>query len=338
MVGKSGRLTKQMEVAARSVLLAGLVTCVSGCGMVATSQNMQGVRLYEQGQAYGAMEKFQKAMANNPNDANAYYNLASTLHRMGIANKDPNALKQAEQLYNECLNRNPNHTDCYRALAVLLVETDRSDRAFVLLKNWAIRSPQDADARVELARLYQEFGDTKTAELAVAAGSAVGPNEPACMDCHGMAAGIEGRLPTGARQLPACLHAQRLQPGPCQSHCGAQQRHSGHYGGSPAQRRRVRSTSSSDGSLLTASRSRCRASRALRPRPAAARPHPASGSLPRPDLLLIRQQPPRGRLSDQQLSRPALGCTSFSGLRAELRIRVKASLRMRTPQTPDRGP
>jgi tetratricopeptide (TPR) repeat protein len=133
--------------------------------MVATSQNMQGVQLYEQGQVYGAMEKFQKAMVNNPRDANAYYNLASTMHRIGAGNKDANALKQAEQLYNECLNRNPDHRDCYRALAVLLVETDRSDRAFVLLKNWAVRNPQNADARVELARLYQEFGDTKTAEL-----------------------------------------------------------------------------------------------------------------------------------------------------------------------------
>jgi tetratricopeptide (TPR) repeat protein len=133
--------------------------------MMATSQNMQGVHLYEQGQLYGAMEKFQQAMAADPNDANAYYNLASTLHRMGSANNDPQLMQQAEQLYNECLNRNPDHTGCYRALAVLLVETDRSDRAFVLLKNWAIRNPQSADARIELARLYQEFGDTKTAEL-----------------------------------------------------------------------------------------------------------------------------------------------------------------------------
>ena len=126
---------------------------------------MQGVQLYKQGELYGAMEKFQSAMVNDPQDANAYYNMASSLHRMGISNKDGNALRQAEHLYNECLNRNPEHTDCHRALAVLLVETDRSDRAFVLLKNWAVRSPQNAEARVELARLYQEFGDSKTAEL-----------------------------------------------------------------------------------------------------------------------------------------------------------------------------
>jgi len=137
----------------------------SGCNMMATGQNMQGARLYEKGEYYTAMEKFQGAMASDPNDANAYYNLAATLHQLGSASKDENMLKQAETLYNQALDRNPNHTDCYRALAVLLVQTDRSDRAFALLKNWAIRSPQSADARVELARLYDEFGDSKTAEL-----------------------------------------------------------------------------------------------------------------------------------------------------------------------------
>jgi Tfp pilus assembly protein PilF len=151
----------------RLVCALGLVAVAASCGcnMVATGQNMQGARLYEKGQYYPAMEKFQQAMASDPNDANAYYNLASTLHRMGVANKDPNMLKQAETLYNQSLDRNPNHTDCYRALAVLLVQTDRADRAFALLKNWAIRNPQNADVRVELARLYEEFGDGKTAEL-----------------------------------------------------------------------------------------------------------------------------------------------------------------------------
>ncbi len=150
---------------AGSFIVAAWLMVNSGCGMVATGQNMNGVRLYEKGQYYGAMEDFRKAMANDPNDADAYYNLAATLHRMDTDSKDPQSLQQAEALYNECLNRNPNHTECYRGLAVLLAQTDRSDRAFVLLKNWAIRSPQNADARVELARLYQEYGDTKTAEL-----------------------------------------------------------------------------------------------------------------------------------------------------------------------------
>ncbi len=65
------------------LVLGALAIATSGCGMVSTGQNMNGVRLYQQGQYYGAMEQFQKAMASDPNDADAYYNMAATLHQMG---------------------------------------------------------------------------------------------------------------------------------------------------------------------------------------------------------------------------------------------------------------
>jgi tetratricopeptide (TPR) repeat protein len=133
--------------------------------MAADGQNLQGVRMYEQGQYDGAMRKFQEAVANDPSNADAYYNMAATLHRAGVDRKDENLIQQSETLYNRCLDLNPDHEDCHRGLAVLLVETGRSDRAFNLLKNWAIRSPEDADARIELARLYEEFGDPSTAQV-----------------------------------------------------------------------------------------------------------------------------------------------------------------------------
>jgi tetratricopeptide (TPR) repeat protein len=132
--------------------------------MAADGQNLQGVRMYQQGQYEGAMQRFQKAVATDPANADAYYNMAATLHRMGTARSDNNLLGQAETLYNQCLDLDDSHADCYRALAVLLAETGRSDRAFNLLKNWAVRSPNTADARIELARLYEEFGDRETAK------------------------------------------------------------------------------------------------------------------------------------------------------------------------------
>lgn len=163
-ITRAGRARRAGVRLAKGLILAA-VAASCGCNAVATGYNMQGARLYQQGQYYAAMEKFQSAMAANSADANAYYNLASTMHQLAATQRDPNLLIQAEALYNQCLDRNPNHAECHRALAVLLVQTDRSDRAFTLLKNWAMRSPQNADARVELARLYQEFGDSKAAEL-----------------------------------------------------------------------------------------------------------------------------------------------------------------------------
>lgn len=151
----------------RLILVGIAITAVPsiGCRMVADGQNIQGVRLENQGQHHAALQSFQQAIASNPTSADAYYNMAATYHRLGIQEKDQRQLDQAETLYNQCLDLNENHVDCRRGLAVLLTETDRSDRAFNLLKNWANSSPQLADARIELARLYEEAGDYETAKL-----------------------------------------------------------------------------------------------------------------------------------------------------------------------------
>jgi tetratricopeptide (TPR) repeat protein len=155
-----------------------LVCLVSGCSTMSTGQNTHGVRLYQKGDYNAALNQFQKAMTTDPNNADSYYNMAATLHRMGTAKKNPAMLQQAETLYNQCLDRNPDHSDCHRGLAVLLVETNRTDRAFTLLKNWAIRSPQNPEPRIEIARLYEEFGDMATAELQLQQAIQLDQNNP----------------------------------------------------------------------------------------------------------------------------------------------------------------
>ena len=83
-------------------VVIGAVLCSSlGCGAAASSYNVAGVRMYQQGQYPGALQQFQQAVATQPTNADAYYNMASTLHRMGTQQKDPKALGQAETLYNQ---------------------------------------------------------------------------------------------------------------------------------------------------------------------------------------------------------------------------------------------
>ncbi len=148
-----------------TITAVALCASATGCRMVADGQNIQGVRLEQKGQHQAALQRFQQAVASNPTSADAYYNMAATYHRLGIQQKDQRQLDQAETLYNQCLDLNENHVDCRRGLAVLLTETDRADRAFNLMKNWANSNPQSAEARVELARLYEESGDFETAKL-----------------------------------------------------------------------------------------------------------------------------------------------------------------------------
>ncbi|WDQ17416.1 tetratricopeptide repeat protein [Rhodopirellula sp. P2] len=146
-----------------SLIVGTLFASLTGCQWAAGSQNTQGAALYNQGQYTAAMEQFQKAIASDPTDADGYYNLAATSHRLGNQRQDPNLIRQSEALYNQCLDHDPNHIDCHRGLAVLLVDSGRPDRAFTLLKNWAAQNPALAEPRIELARLYEEHGEPQTA-------------------------------------------------------------------------------------------------------------------------------------------------------------------------------
>ena len=140
-----------------------VVAALSGCQWASSGQNTLGARLYEQGQYTAALQHFQKAIERDPTGADGYYNLAATNHRLGVHRGDTSQLTQAESLYNQCLDHDPNHVECHRALAVLLNDTGRPDRAFALMKNWAAEQPNYAEPRIELARLYEEVRQPETA-------------------------------------------------------------------------------------------------------------------------------------------------------------------------------
>jgi tetratricopeptide (TPR) repeat protein len=179
--------------------LAALAALASaGCNTASNGQNLAGVRLHQQGQHQLALQRFQQAIASDPVNPDSYYNMGSTLREMAeqrhnvavqiegqaqlrqqqgrpteaeallaeaenVGREADKYYEQAETLYNQCLDYDPNHVDCHRALAVLLAETNRSDKAFTLLKRWAERNPDSTEPRIELARLYKEFGQPDTA-------------------------------------------------------------------------------------------------------------------------------------------------------------------------------
>ena len=141
------------------------VAATSGCSNIQSqAANVEGVRLYQQGNYQQASDRFQQAIAQNPRSPEGYYNLAASLHKTGTLHNRPNDLQQAENLYNQCLERDPNHTECYRGLAVLLNETGRKQEAFNLLNHWAGNSPKSADPKIELARLLEEAGQPEQAK------------------------------------------------------------------------------------------------------------------------------------------------------------------------------
>jgi len=140
------------------ICLAGSVA-ISGCNFSATGSNLQGKRLFEQGQFAQAIEMFQRSIQADPRNADAYYNLASTYLFLGKQQKNSSWIQQADQLYRQALNLDPNHADAYRGLASLMIENGRASEAFQMVQNWRAQQPGSPEPLVELARMFRETGN-----------------------------------------------------------------------------------------------------------------------------------------------------------------------------------
>ena len=147
------------------VWFAGLLLVVSsiGCNATTQRQNALGTAAFQRGYHSQAINAFQQALNRDPQNADAYYNLAACYYDVGVQRQNAQFVTQAEQLYRQAIANNDRHIDAHRGLSALLVETGRGKYAFDLLDDWRQRYPQSAEPLVEVARLYQEYGDNRRA-------------------------------------------------------------------------------------------------------------------------------------------------------------------------------
>jgi len=185
----------------------------TGCSdFAARGLNAEGVRLFDQTRYQEALRQFQKAIDSDPNNADAYYNLAATYHRLGALNRRQPDLAQTENYYQFCLNRDPNHRECHRGLAVLLAEQGRSEEAFRLLQAWAERSPHLADPKIELARLCEETGDRESAKKHLADALRVDAGNARALAALGHLHEQSGNHSLALQDYQQSLYADSFQP------------------------------------------------------------------------------------------------------------------------------
>lgn len=190
-----------------------VVALASGCrNMASSSLNTEGVQLYQQGNYQQASDRFQQAIAKDPGSAGGYYNLAAALHKTGTLYNRPNDLRQAELLYNQCLERDPNHGECYRGLAVLLTETNRGTDAVRLLESWSVASAGSAEPRIEMARLYEEFGQIEQAKSKLVEALAGDPHNARALTALGRLRDQQGDHAQALANYQRSLQINRFQP------------------------------------------------------------------------------------------------------------------------------
>lgn len=198
----------------RAVLTASLclACCSVGCQFAAPGQNAEGVKMFQQAYYQGALERFGQAIASDPQNADGYYNMAATYHQIARQHNQPVDWQQAEAYYQQCLQRNPNHPDCYRGLAVLLVEKNRQQEAFQLLEAWATRSPALAEPRIELARLYDEAGNLDAAKNRLIEAVQVEPNNARALAALGKVREQQGDISQALANYERSLSMNQFQP------------------------------------------------------------------------------------------------------------------------------
>lgn len=184
----------------------------AGCGWMSSGQNSEGVRLFQQGYYDAAAQRFRQAMQTEPQNPDSYYNLAAYYHRQGKLQQRPVDLAQAESYYRQCLDHNPNHVDCRRGLAVLLVEQGRSEEAFKMMEDWDTQNPTLAAPKVELARMFEEFGDKDAATQHLTAALAIAPDDPRALAALGKLREDSGDMNQALANYQRSLAINRFQP------------------------------------------------------------------------------------------------------------------------------
>jgi tetratricopeptide (TPR) repeat protein len=153
-----------MCVRAKFFLILVLISSIFGVGCTSYNKNSEGLRYLGQARYNEAKTAFEAALKAEPNNADTYYNLATTYHQSGKISLQSGQSADAQLQYDQALRNyqlaltyNPDHTEAHRGLAVLYMETLNVDAAFKLLVNWYQTNVASSEPKIELARLYQEY-------------------------------------------------------------------------------------------------------------------------------------------------------------------------------------
>jgi Flp pilus assembly protein TadD len=118
---------------------------------------LRGERLLAEGKVAEAKGVFEKALADDPNDARAWLDL-------GLSQEETSDWALAEKSYRRATGLDPNFAEAFNNLGVLLREAGKLTEATAMLERAVALDPALAAARFNLALSYEELGNHMDAE------------------------------------------------------------------------------------------------------------------------------------------------------------------------------
>ncbi|MDR1480467.1 MAG: tetratricopeptide repeat protein [Planctomycetaceae bacterium] len=138
---------------------------------MSANTSAEGVRYFNQARYDQAQLAFLEVLKREPNNPDAYFNLAETYHQSAKLSLSQGEIAKAQQQYDEanryyknCLSIDVNHLKANRGLAAMYIEIRQPKMAFDHIINWCNVNPNLQDPKIELARLHQEWAQIMTTQ------------------------------------------------------------------------------------------------------------------------------------------------------------------------------
>lgn len=140
-------------------------------GPLERNQFTYGVAFFERGYAEQAIASFKQAIAANPKNADAYYNLGTLYLRKQM-------LAKARQTLETAVKLKPQYPNAWNNLGMIAAEEGRSDDAIKNFRRAIQQDPGDAVALQNLGSLLRRLGRPDEAAAALRQAVQVAPNDP----------------------------------------------------------------------------------------------------------------------------------------------------------------
>ena len=195
------------------IVLGFLLASGAGCSSFsAQGRNSEGVRLFSQARYDEAMRQFQQAVYTSPNNADGYYNIASTYHRQGYSSTVKPISTRPRATTTSAWTTTRTIATAIGDWPCCWPSRGGSEEAFRLIEGWVDRQPNATDAKIELARLCEEFGKRPEAKEHLIEALALEPSNPRALAALGRIREDMGDASQALRNYQQSLNADRFQP------------------------------------------------------------------------------------------------------------------------------